>query len=333
MARTEIREVLESWSAAGSRSRPPRRAWSVTRCSTLALRVSTPPGPDARACPRRCWPRARRPSRWSRSSERWLSVAAKPWSLPERMKQSGALGRPTKAVWAHARRSHHPSATVVPAIAPLTDVGTWVRGKGLEIVLFVLGAVLLVRLIHWAADRITSRIDSASAPDDPALRSEASKHRHTIAQALRWLATGLIWAVTVALVLDRFGVPFTRLAVPATVVGAREGPDRRHLHHRRRSRATYHPAGLERKPGRWFYCGFGPSPFSSSWPQASDASPCRLAPPTGPSSRARRKPAQPVREPSLVRRRGSSVGLPPRGACFPRPGHRRGSHHGRRRPP
>ncbi len=55
------------------------------------------------------------------------------------------------------------------------------------------------------------------------MRSEASKHRHTIAQALRWLATGLIWAVTVALVLDRFGVPFTRLAVPATVVGVALG--------------------------------------------------------------------------------------------------------------
>jgi moderate conductance mechanosensitive channel len=113
--------------------------------------------------------------------------------------------------------------TVVPAVTPLTDFGTWVRGKGLEIVLFVLGAMLLVRLIHWAADRITSRIDAASAPDDPLVRSEASKHRHTIAQALRWLATGLIWAVTVALVLDRFGVPFTRLAVPATVVGVALG--------------------------------------------------------------------------------------------------------------
>jgi hypothetical protein len=33
--------------------------------------------------------------------------------------------------------------------------------------------------------------------------------RHTLAQALSWPSTVLIWAVTGALVLDRFGVPFT----------------------------------------------------------------------------------------------------------------------------
>ena len=122
-----------------------------------------------------------------------------------------------------AARAILSGVTLVPAIAPLTDVGTWLRSDGLESVLFVLGALLLVRFIHWAGDRITSRIDAASEQEDALVRSEESKHRHTLAQALTWLSTGLIWAVTVALILDRFGVPFTSLAVPATVVGVALG--------------------------------------------------------------------------------------------------------------
>lgn len=113
--------------------------------------------------------------------------------------------------------------TPIPAVAPLSDLGVWLRSSGLEIILFVLGAVLLGRFIRWAGDRITSRIDTDSTRGDAVVRSEASKHRHTLAQVLSWLCTVVIWAVTGALVLGRFGVPFTNLAVPVTVVGVALG--------------------------------------------------------------------------------------------------------------
>jgi small-conductance mechanosensitive channel len=113
--------------------------------------------------------------------------------------------------------------TAAPAIASLSDVSTWIRGNGLEIVLFTLGAVLLVRLTRWIRDRVIARIDAAAQPGDALVRSEESKHRHTIAQALTWLVTGLIWAIAIASILARFGLPFTSLVLPVTVIGAALG--------------------------------------------------------------------------------------------------------------
>jgi moderate conductance mechanosensitive channel len=108
-------------------------------------------------------------------------------------------------------------------MAPLTDISTWVRGSALEIVLLVLGAVLLARFATWAGRRITEHIDAASPSGDVLVRSEATKHRHAIAQVLTWLSIALIWSVTAVLVLERFGIPVTSLAAPAAVIGAALG--------------------------------------------------------------------------------------------------------------
>lgn len=108
--------------------------------------------------------------------------------------------------------------TTVLGITPLTDFSVWVRGNGLEIVLLVLGAVLLVRLVAWVRDRATRRID-ASRDDNALVRSEASKYRHALAQILTWVCTVLIWTVTAVLVLNRFGVPFASLIAPLTAGG------------------------------------------------------------------------------------------------------------------
>jgi small-conductance mechanosensitive channel len=46
---------------------------------------------------------------------------------------------------------------------------------------------------------------------------------HTIAQALTWWVTGLIWAIAITSILARFGLPFTSLVLPVTVIGAALG--------------------------------------------------------------------------------------------------------------
>ena len=109
------------------------------------------------------------------------------------------------------------------AIVPLTDISVWVRGNGLEIVLLVLGAVLLGRFVAWVGDRITRRIDTASRDEDEIVRSQSTRHRHALTQVLTWLAKGLIWIVTVMLVLDRLGVPFTSLVAPAALISVAVG--------------------------------------------------------------------------------------------------------------
>ena len=58
------------------------------------------------------------------------------------------------------------------AVTPLTDITTWLRGRGLEIVLLVLGAVLLARLVTWCGRRVTERMDRTSTDVDALVRVE-----------------------------------------------------------------------------------------------------------------------------------------------------------------
>ncbi|WP_233489203.1 mechanosensitive ion channel family protein [Blastococcus sp. TF02-9] len=101
----------------------------------------------------------------------------------------------------------------------LRDVLDWFAGRGLEVVLIILGSVLLARFVGWAGGRVTDRIDERSTGDDALVRSEAAKHRHSLTQVITWTAVVLIYAVAVFFVLDRLGVPVTGLVAPATVLG------------------------------------------------------------------------------------------------------------------
>ncbi|WP_346620535.1 mechanosensitive ion channel family protein [Blastococcus montanus] len=100
-----------------------------------------------------------------------------------------------------------------------TDVLRWLSGRGLEVVLIVLGSVLLARFIGWAGTRITDRIDRNSTDGDALVRSEAAKHRHSLTQVLTWAAVVLVYSISVFFVLDRLGIPVTGLVAPATVLG------------------------------------------------------------------------------------------------------------------
>jgi small-conductance mechanosensitive channel len=101
----------------------------------------------------------------------------------------------------------------------LRDVLDWFAGRGLEVVLIILGSVLLARFISWAGNKITDRIDRNATGGDALVRSEAAKHRHSLTQVIQWAAIVLIYSIAVFFVLDRLGVPVTGLVAPATVLG------------------------------------------------------------------------------------------------------------------
>src|ERR671917_1001266 len=102
---------------------------------------------------------------------------------------------------------------------PLDTLRIWLAGRGLEIVLLVLGSVLLARFVAWVGEKITDRIDRRSTDGDALVRSEAAKHRHSLTQVLTWAAYVLIYTIAVFFVLERLGVPVTGLVAPATVLG------------------------------------------------------------------------------------------------------------------
>jgi small conductance mechanosensitive channel len=110
------------------------------------------------------------------------------------------------------------------AVAPLTDVGVWLRGSGLVIVLLVTGAILLTRLATWLSGRITVHIDAQSGGSGDTLqRSEAAKHRHALTQVVTWTFLVLVYCLAAVLVLERLGVPLTGFVAPATVAGVALG--------------------------------------------------------------------------------------------------------------
>jgi small-conductance mechanosensitive channel len=101
----------------------------------------------------------------------------------------------------------------------LTELRDWLSGRGLEVVLIILGSVLLARFVGWVGGRITDRIDRRSTGGDALVRSEAAKHRHSLTQVLTWVAIVMIYSIAIFFVLDRLGVPVTGLVAPATVLG------------------------------------------------------------------------------------------------------------------
>jgi len=109
--------------------------------------------------------------------------------------------------------------TTLLAITPLTDLSTWVAGRGLEIVLVILGSILLARLVQWIGATVTARIDARATGGDALVRSEAAKHRHSLTQVLTWATVVLIYSIAVFFVLSLAGVPVTGLVAPATVLG------------------------------------------------------------------------------------------------------------------
>jgi small conductance mechanosensitive channel len=107
----------------------------------------------------------------------------------------------------------------VLALPPIDEIVPWLRGRGLGVVLIILGAVLLARFASWLGDKVTTRIDANATESDALVRSEAAKHRHSLTQVLTWVAVVLIYTSAVFLLLDWIGIPVTGLVAPATVLG------------------------------------------------------------------------------------------------------------------
>ena len=109
------------------------------------------------------------------------------------------------------------------ALTPLTDIGLWARSSGLEIILFVTGALLLTRFTSWLSGRITARIDAQPGSSDTLMRTEAAKHRHAVTQVVTWSFLVLVYCLTAVLVVQRLGVPISGFVAPAAVVGVALG--------------------------------------------------------------------------------------------------------------
>jgi small conductance mechanosensitive channel len=106
----------------------------------------------------------------------------------------------------------------------LTDLSHWARGKGLEIVLITIGALLIGRFVRVVAARMAKRLQDRSnrqGPDAPP--DEEIRHLRAVNQVVSWVVIVLVYFVASILVIDRFGIPLASLVAPATVAGVAIG--------------------------------------------------------------------------------------------------------------
>jgi moderate conductance mechanosensitive channel len=112
---------------------------------------------------------------------------------------------------------------MVVAVAPITDITGWARSSGLQIVLFVTGALLLSRFTRWLGAVVSRRIDARVKAERELVPSETAKHAQVIVQVTMWSVIVLVYCATAVLTLSRLGVPLTGLVAPAAVAGVAIG--------------------------------------------------------------------------------------------------------------
>lgn len=103
------------------------------------------------------------------------------------------------------------------------DVRDWILSSGLRIVLLLIGAVLAARLVNWAAQKVTQRLEVGFTEGDALVRSEASKHRQAVAAVISWVSVVLIAVVVIVQIADILQFSVRSLVAPATVLGAALG--------------------------------------------------------------------------------------------------------------
>lgn len=100
---------------------------------------------------------------------------------------------------------------------------TWLRGDGLLIALYVVGAELLARVVRWAAGHYSGHIDRRQLRGNAVVRTEAAKHGQAVAQVVSWVGVVVVYVIAFVGVLDRLGLPLAGIVAPASVVGVALG--------------------------------------------------------------------------------------------------------------
>jgi len=83
--------------------------------------------------------------------------------------------------------------------------------------------MILARLVSWGGNKVTDQIDSNYQLGDALVRSEATKHRRSVAQVITWVVITFIYVIATLKVLDQLNLPIGSLVAPATVLGAALG--------------------------------------------------------------------------------------------------------------
>jgi moderate conductance mechanosensitive channel len=101
----------------------------------------------------------------------------------------------------------------------------WLWQQGIPAALFLLGAIIGVRLTRWISDRYQTSLDEEARAVITAggVVGERSKRARALTQAIEWTIAALVYFIAGILALRQLGVPLTSLVAPATVAGVAIG--------------------------------------------------------------------------------------------------------------
>lgn len=99
----------------------------------------------------------------------------------------------------------------------------WLATNGLEILLWVIGAVLVIRFIRWGADRYGERLEREYSDTDMLVRTERAKHMRAVMQVFSWTLMVVVGIVAGLSIFKILGIPVTGLVGPGAVLGAALG--------------------------------------------------------------------------------------------------------------
>jgi len=102
---------------------------------------------------------------------------------------------------------------------------TWLWDHVIPAALYVLGALILVRMARWFSHRYQNALDEEARRVIEAgeVLGEGSKRARALAQAIEWAIASLVYFIAGILALRQLGIPLTSLVAPATVAGVAIG--------------------------------------------------------------------------------------------------------------
>ncbi|MFT3661450.1 MAG: mechanosensitive ion channel family protein [Gordonia sp. (in: high G+C Gram-positive bacteria)] len=99
----------------------------------------------------------------------------------------------------------------------------WLATSGLDIVLWIIAAALLIRFFRWLGHRYAERTKRRFDNSDAIVQSEDSKHRRALVDVVVWTLMAMVLVVALLHILSEFGVKFSSLVGPSAVIGAALG--------------------------------------------------------------------------------------------------------------
>lgn len=95
--------------------------------------------------------------------------------------------------------------------------------KGLAIILWVVGGILISRFIRWIAGRYEGRVDRKFQHSDAIVRTEDSKHRRALVDVVAWTLVAVVGVIVFLQVMSLMGLSTSSLVGPTAVIGAALG--------------------------------------------------------------------------------------------------------------